>query len=278
MGDISNGGSFVLGADYTPTGNWTFPGTVTITGSLVDTGTTLASPVISGTVTGSASYTAPTITSPTVTGTTTIGAGATITSPALVAPTFTGIQAGTTTITAATIAASTRYLQSSIVLTPATTFSVTGSNSLAAVRGDITLTTGKTFQDGFLYGVNGKFILNGTMNQTSAGRAVGVIGQVDLDSGTVTTGQVSAIWADMQGSSPTISNDEVNVLRVTNSTSTTLNAMVFFYGQSNYLFTAGRDGGTPVYFGAAAPTSLAKSLKISVGGVDYYIGLYTAAS
>ena len=35
-------------------------------------------------------------------------------------------------------------------------------------------------------------------------------------------------------------------------------------------------GGT--FFGASAPTSLAKSLKIKVGGTDYYIGLYTAAS
>ena len=65
------GGAFILSDDYTPTGNWTFPGTVTVTGTLNDTGSTLVSPVISGTVTGGASYTAPTLTAITVTGTST---------------------------------------------------------------------------------------------------------------------------------------------------------------------------------------------------------------
>ena len=258
----SGGGCFLPNENQTISGGLTFVDGATLTGVTVSGGTVASA----------------TLTSPTITGTTTIGSGATITAPALVAATFTGVVAGTTTITGTT-QATTRYLHSAVVITPTSTFSVTGGGSIAGVRGEVTLTTAKSFTDGFLYGVQGKFTLNGTMAEVSAARIVGVLGQLDLASGTVTAGQASAIWADIQASSPTLTvPDQINVLRVTNSTSSTLNAMAFFYGQSTYFFTCGRDGGTPTYFGATAPTSLAKSLKIDVGGTTYYIGLYTAAS
>lgn len=262
MAENGLGGAFVPSADYTIEGDWTVNGDWTFNGSVIDTGTTLVSPTISGTVAGGASYTAPTLTAPVVTG------GATVS----------GVVAETNTVTSAT-PSTTRYLHSAVTLTPASSIAVAAGGSIAGVRGEVTLTTAKTFTDGFLYGVQGKFTLNGTMNETSAARIVGVLGQVDLASGTVTDGQVSAVWADMQATSPTLTDpSQINVLRVTNSTSSTLNAMAFFYGQSSYLFTCGRDGGDPTYFGAAAPTSLAKSLKVKVGSTDYYIGLYSAAS
>ncbi len=256
----SNGGAFVPGADYSVTGTWQFPDAPTLTDA------TLITPVISGaTITGS-TFTSATLTSPT------------LTTPTIAAATVTGIVGQTNTITGTTIA-TTRYLHSAVTITPASTFSVTGGGSIAGVRGEVTLTAAKTFTDGFLYGVQGKFTLNGILNETSAARIVGVLGQLDLASGTVTDGQVSAVWADMQGTSPTLTDaSQINVLRVTNSTASTLNAMAFFYGQSSYFLTCGRDGGDPTYVGAAAPTSLAKSLKVKVGDTDYYIGLYTAAS
>lgn len=64
--DSLAGGAFNPKADYTTTGNWTFSGNVTVNGTLTDTGSTLASPVITGTVTGGATYTAPTFTTPTL--------------------------------------------------------------------------------------------------------------------------------------------------------------------------------------------------------------------
>ena len=222
---------------------------------------TLTSPTISGATLTTTTLTSPTLTSPTITG-----------------PSISGVTSAANTITGTT-ASTTRYVQSAVTITPASTFSVTGGGSIAGVRGDITLSASKTFTDGFLYGVQGKFTLNGTMNETSAARICGVLGQVDLASGTVTDGQVSAVWADMQATSPTLTDpSQINVLRVTNSTSSTLNAMAFFYGQSSYLFTCGRDGGDPTYFGTAAPSSLAKSLKVKIGSTDYYIGLYSSAS
>jgi hypothetical protein len=97
------GGAFNPAADYNLTGSITV-NDLTVTGTMTDTGSTLASPAITGTVTGGASYTAPTLTSPTITGTTAIGNGATLTTPILsgsVTGTYT--LAGTPTITAPAI-------------------------------------------------------------------------------------------------------------------------------------------------------------------------------
>lgn len=207
------------------------------------------------------------------------------TGPAVVPVTLTDLFAGipvpiSTSETISTATSDTvRLTRSEVTITPPTTFSVNAGGSIAGVRGAVTLTAGKTFTDGFLYGTQGKVTLAGTMNETSAARIAGVIGQVDLASGTVTDGQVSAVWADVQATSPTLTDaSQINVLRVTNSTSSTLNAMAFFYGQASYFATMGRDGGDPTYFGATAPTGLAKSLKVKVGSTDYYVPLYTAAS
>jgi len=222
------------------------------------TGWTLINPVISGATQSTTTLTSPTITTPTIT-----------------TPAISGVVSVSNTTTSASLG-TVRYLLSDVTLTPATTVSAT---STAAVRGNITLSAGKTLTDGFFYGTQGKFTgTTGTMDQTSAGRIAGVIGQVDLGTMTITEGQVSCVWADLQGSGPTFTSTEVNIIRATNSSATTCNAMMFFYGQSTYFFTAARDGGTPTYFGASAPTSLAKSLKIDVSGTTYYIGLYTAAS
>lgn len=182
------------------------------------------------------------------------------------------------TITSAT-PATTRLTQSEITCTPATTFAVASGGSLAGVRGGVTISASKSFTDGFLYGAQGKVTNNGTMAEASAARIAGVLGQVDLAAGTITAGQVSCLWGDFQGSTPTLTvPDQINVLRLTNSIGTgTINAAIFVYGAMSYLMELGAASG-PAYFGASAPTTLAKSLKIKVGGVDYYIGLYTSAS
>lgn len=174
-----------------------------------------------------------------------------------------------------------RLTQSEITLS-ATSIAVSGS--LAGVRGGITVSSGKTFTEGFLYGTQGKVTLSGTMHEGAAARIAGVIGQVDLASGTVTSGQVSGVWADIQSTAPTLTDpSEINLIRATNSMAGTsaVNAVLFAYGRASLFAQLGADGGAAnvAYWGTVAPTSLAKSLKINgPDGVDYYIGLYSAAS
>lgn len=181
-----------------------------------------------------------------------------------------------TTITSATPATQ-RLTLSEITCTPATTFAVAAGGSLAGVRGSVVVSAGKTFTDGFLYGTQGKVTLAGTMDETSAARIAGVIGQVDI-TGTVTDGQVSCVWADLQGTPTLTDPTQVNLIRATNSSNAEVNAILFGYGEANLFAQLGADGGAPDYFSAVAPSSLAASLKITVQGTDYYVALYSAAS
>lgn len=72
-----SGGCFLPNEDYDTTGNWTFAGNVTVNGTLTDSGSTLASPAITGTVSGAAAYTTPTLTTPVIsTGLTASGSAA----------------------------------------------------------------------------------------------------------------------------------------------------------------------------------------------------------
>lgn len=59
MGLGSAGGAFIPGGDYTI-------GNLTVDGTMSDTGSTLASPTITGTVAGGATFTAPVLTTPTL--------------------------------------------------------------------------------------------------------------------------------------------------------------------------------------------------------------------
>ena len=143
----------------------------------------------------------------------------------------------------------------------------------------MTVPTAKTLTEGFLYGTQGKVTLTGTINEGAAARIAGVLGQVDLSTGTVTAGQVSALWGDFQGTPTMTTPAQVNIIRATNSSNATVNAVLMAYGKASYFATFGADGGSVAYFSAVAPTSLAASLKVvGPNGTTYYVGLYSAAS
>ncbi len=154
-------------------------------------------------------------------------------------------------------------------MTPATTFSVASTGSIAAIRGGITVSASKTFAEGFLYGVQGKATLAGLIAEGAAARITGVLGQTDLSTGTVTLGQVSALWADLQGNPTLTVNDEVYALRVTNSMSSLkkAEAMAFFYGAADFCFEFGDPSSTWIATptGATASGTL-RTLLVNVGG------------
>ena len=181
------------------------------------------------------------------------------------------MQGTSQSITSAT-PSTTRTLDSEVDITPATTMAITAGGSITPIRGAVTITAAKSFTEGFLYGVQGKSIVNGTIAEGSAARVVGVLGQVDMASGTLTAGQVSGLWADIQMTSPTLtSHAELNALRVTNSGGSNINALGFFYGKSDYLFQIGEPTASFVSTGAATPSGTMKKLKVNVGGTDLYI-------
>ena len=129
----------------------------------------------------------------------------------------------------------------------------------------------------YVTGVYGRGNIQGTVDIGSGDLAV-VYGKFDLSGSTLTSGHIAPVQS--------------NIVNPVASASTT-GAVALFYGESasgtpiycgtEYYMAAKYawkftqvSGGT--YFSAVAPSSLAASLKINVGGTDYYVGLYSAAS
>lgn len=152
-----------------------------------------------------------------------------------------------------------------------------GTGSVAGTRGEITGASGTTLKDGFYYGAQGKFTLGGaTIDQTSAARFCGVIAQLDVSSGTMTNGQLSALWADMGATAAGAFAAETNVIRATNTTSQAVNSILYGYGKATYAADLSDNGG-----GWASTTGSSSSgagaLKVYINGAVRYIQLYSDA-
>jgi len=202
----------------------------------------------------------------------------TLTAPVVTSAAFSDDVTVNKTLTGATTSTE-RLTYSKITLTPATTQAVAAGGSLAGVRGEIAQTSGKMFTDGFLFGVQGKCLLYGTMAEAAAARATGVLGQIDFSTGTLTAGQVSAIWGDIQGNPTLTVNDQVYVGRLTNSMSAGKKAQAFLlcYGAADFLVEAGADGGTADWLVASGVGgSQNAKLKVNIMGATYFIPLNTA--
>jgi len=115
------------------------------------------------------------------------------------------------------------------------TVTVAGGGSLAGVRGEVDVASGTTASDGFYYGAQGKAIVAGTMSEVSATRICGVLGQLDASAGTITSGQLSAVWADMGATAPSGGWDtETFIVRAENTTSQAVEGHLFSYGKATY--------------------------------------------
>jgi hypothetical protein len=155
-----------------------------------------------------------------------------------------------------------------------------GNGSVAGGRGEVIGATGTTLSDGFYYGLQGKFTLGGaTISEVSASRYVGVIAQLDLSSGTMTSGQVSALWADMGATAAGAFAAETNIVRATNTTASTVNAILYGYGKATYVMDLSANGGTNLSTtGTAGATATKGWLKCFVAGVVRYIPLTDSVS
>jgi len=194
------------------------------------------------------------------------------------------------TLTAASLN-TTRAIYSRLTLSPTSnSVVIPASGSVAGLRGEINVASGKTVTDGFLYGVQGKGVLLGTMNGASALRLTGLIGQVDTTGGTLTgpNNQVSGVWADLQGNA-TVGITEMYPLRVSNGMSVSPPALGLFIGHATAALEVSDlgNGSSGDFVISASGTSagqcaqtggvvFTKTLKIVADGTTYYIGLCTA--
>ena len=195
----------------------------------------------------------------------------------------TGFTLTTTSATPGTLRAS----YSKTVIGPGLNMS---SGNLVGVRGEVDVPAGTTASGtSFLYGAQGKLIIAGTMNQ-SAGWDTGLLGQLDISAATLTAGNLSTIWGDAGSSGPSVTASNFDLLRLTNSTNTLGNSLLFTYGRANYwAYIDDRNNTGIATFTAAGGTgnsSCAKTggavcsqtLKVHVNGTDYWIPLFSSNS
>ena len=155
-----------------------------------------------------------------------------------------------------------------------------GTGSVAGVRGEISGATGTTLKDGFYYGAQGKFTLGGsTIQETSAARYAGVLAQLDVSSGAMTSGQLSALWADMGSTAAGAFAPETNVIRAQNTTAQAVNAILYGYGKATYgLDLSDNGGGWLSTTGTAGATATKGWLKVNINGATRYIPLTDSVS
>lgn len=179
----------------------------------------------------------------------------------------------TPSITIGSATPPTTRLTDSEITFSASSVAVSGGGSIVAVRGGTTIPVGTTVTAGFLYGVQGKLVVQGTLDTTDSWQT-GVLGQLDLSVGTLTSQNLSAGWFDCGASAHTTGHVVgLNALLVTNSTAAQADSMEQLngnavYGQSFY------DQGSGWAQQSTVPTTLTGRLKVLVNGVAMYIPLY----
>jgi hypothetical protein len=177
------------------------------------------------------------------------------------------------TITSATPAQE-RLIHSVLTLTPATSLAIAGNSSLAAMRGELVLTTGKSISAGFLYGAQGKIILDGATVAVGSDHVAGVYAQMSMAGATLTSGHIAPLISSLQN---TVVSSNVNGIYVENATGNAINSVLQAVCTANYAFDLSKGSGN---FGVAQTgiTSLSKGLPVKIDGVVYYIPLCTGNS
>jgi len=161
----------------------------------------------------------------------------------------------------------------SVIGAQITGISMTAGN-LVGVRGVVTVTNGTTVgTGGFLYGTQGKIISGtGTLNVGSA-HVAGVYGQLDMTSGTTTTGHVAAVIGDIFAVGTGGAN--IDNFYAEQTTGTANNSAFKAIVNSTYLFDLS-DSGTGNWEITTNGGTGAGCLKIKTSAGTRYIPLYSS--
>ena len=179
------------------------------------------------------------------------------------------------TITSAT-PATTRLVQSELTVTPSTTVAVGSNGSLAAVRGAVTLTTAKSLTDGFMYGVQGKVVGDGSTIAVGSDHIAGLLGQLSMTGTTVTSAHMAGVISSIQG---TPTNSNIDLFYGESATGNVINAMFKAFAKSDYVFDLASNVHTQMSLTGTAGASTAKGwLKVLVDGEVRYIALTDSVS
>ncbi len=157
----------------------------------------------------------------------------------------------------------------------ATTYTSMTSGNLVGVRGSITM-GGACSSTAYLYGAQGKAI---TGANTFSGTALaGVYGQIDVSSGTISSGHVAAIQANIYGAnSGTI---PMEGLYIEHAGGAVINSLIQMFGKSTYVFDISSNTHTNVSTTGTpgAVTGGTGWIKCYIDGAVRYIPLASSVS
>jgi hypothetical protein len=202
-------------------------------------------------------------------------AGATLAGPNA----FTNYNSVTYTDPSTTISAADRLFQSNLTLSGAAV--AAGSNSIAGVRGSVTLASASALDSGYLYGAQGKVVLDGATVAVGAAHVAGVYAQMSASGTTFTSGHSAIIIASGQNL-PASSNVDGMYLE---SGTGPVNSIVKAIFNSNLVFDFSMQSGpgfaettSSTGAGQCAQVGLtaAKAIPVKIDGVAYWIPLCTA--
>jgi len=192
---------------------------------------------------------------------------------------FTNYNSVTRTDSSTTISAADRLFQSNLTLSGATI--AAGSNPITGVRGSVTVNSGSALNSGYVYGTQGKVILDGATVAVGSAHVAGIYGQMSASGTTVTSGHV-AIGILSGQNLPASSN--IDGLYLESGTGP-VNSIVKAIFNSNLVFDFSMQSGpgfakTTVGTGAGqcaqAGLTAAKAIPVKIDGTSYWIPLCTA--
>lgn len=201
-------------------------------------------------------------------------AGTVTASKALVVDSSSGISGlGLTyaSLTLGSAPATTRLIRSELTLTPSTTDldMSTNGGSLVAIRGCTTLTSGKSVSDGYLYGVQGKFVGDGATIAVGSQHVAAVLAQMSGSSMITTSGHIAPLVVSGQNL-PT--STYINGIYV-ESGGGTINSILQANCKATFAFDLNNFEScgiisTPA--GSVAAGNL-RAIKVQLDGATYYI-------
>jgi len=148
-----------------------------------------------------------------------------------------------------------------------TTFTTMTSGNLVGVRGEINL-GGNCSSTAYLYGVQGKAITNAT---TWTGTALaGVYAQIDVTGGTITSGHVAALQANIYGA--TSGTIPMEGIYVEHAGGGVINSLINLFGKSTYVFDISSNTHNNVATTGTVTTDDGY-IKVNIDGSTRYIGL-----
>ena len=169
------------------------------------------------------------------------------------------------------------YRRSTSRSRPTTCTTVTATNGLNAIRGEVNLSTGKTLSGGFLTGVYGRGNINGTV-AIGSGDLAAVYGKFDLNGSTLTSGHIAPVQSNIVNPPASAATTGAVALFYGESASgTKINCGTEYFMAANFAFVM-TDVNTSNFLPAISSTTLnGLNIKVQLNGTTYYIPTKAAA-